>query len=171
MLQLYVLGRTRAVCERLKAGLETLGVLATMQSYPDTFKNCLVFSEEKLTAGLVEDLFKPGLSPGGSNRRVTEERIIGYWMDFLQDAEEGSTVVTLEDVLIFATGTNRIPPLGLLPSPNLSFLHKDEEDGQSKFPIANTCANQLKLPIHPSYDLFKENVEFGILNSPNFGRA
>lgn len=76
---------------RLKAGLETLGVLATMQSYPDTFKNCLVFSEEKLTAGLVEDLFKPGLSPGGSNRRVTEERIIGYWMDFLQDAEGRET--------------------------------------------------------------------------------
>lgn len=90
---------------------------------------------------------------------------------FLYIFTEGSTVVTLEDVLIFATGTNRIPPLGLLPSPNLSFLHKDDEDGQSKFPIANTCANQLKLPIHPSYDLFKENVEFGILNSPNFGRA
>lgn len=55
------------------------------------FKNCLVFSEEKLTAVLVEDLFKPGLSPGGSNRRVTEERIIGYWMDFLQDAEGRAT--------------------------------------------------------------------------------
>lgn len=66
-------------------------VLATMQSYPDNFKNCLVFSEEKLTAVLVEDLFKPGLSPGGSNRRVTEERIIGYWMDFLQDAEGRAT--------------------------------------------------------------------------------
>lgn len=54
-------------------------------------KNCLVFSEEKLTAVLVEDLFKPGLSPGGSNIRVTEERIIGYWMDFLQDAEGRAT--------------------------------------------------------------------------------
>lgn len=100
---------------------------------------------------------------------LRENRIIYFFCIFI--FTEGSTVVTLEDVLIFATGTNRIPPLGLLPSPNLSFLHKDDEDGQSKFPIANTCANQLKLPIHPSYDLFKENVEFGILNSPNFGRA
>lgn len=102
---------------------------------------------------------------------VLHLKTIKLFIFYIYIFTEGSTVVTLEDVFIFATGTNSIPPLGLLPSPILSFLLKDEEDGQSKFPIANTCANQLKLPIHSSYDLFKENVEFGILNSPNFGRA
>lgn len=54
-----------------------------MQLYLDNFKNCFVFLEEKLIVVLVEDFFKLGFSFGGSNRRVIEERIIGYWMDFL----------------------------------------------------------------------------------------
>ncbi|XP_062600097.1 G2/M phase-specific E3 ubiquitin-protein ligase-like [Saccostrea cucullata] len=169
MIKWYCLERTRTAFDRFKSGLQTLGVLATIQSYPESFRDCLMFTNIKLTAISMEDIFRPCVSPTGSNRRTVEDRLVGYWRDFLQDAEEGATVVTLEHLLIFATGTNRVPPLGLSPSPVLSFLH--EEEGGGKFPIANTCGNELKIPIHPSFEMFKENMEFGILNAPNFGRA
>lgn len=48
---------------------------------------------------------------------------------------------TLKDLLIFATGVDSIPPLGFPTKPVLTFLHSED-----KYPLANTCALQLKLP-------------------------
>ncbi len=56
---------------------------------------------------------------------------------------EGQAAVSVEDVLMFATG---------LP-----------------FPMANTCSNLLKLPLLNSYSVFKSQMDFGIQNSPGFG--
>lgn len=75
--------------------------------------------------------------------------------------------VTLEDVLMFSTGTNRIPPLGFDMGPTLTFLHADKE--HRKFPEANTCGLILRLPIHSSYESFNEYMISGIAQSPHFG--
>ena len=74
----------------------------------------------------------------------------------------------MQDLLIFATGAARIPPLGLTPKPQIRFTK------ESDYPIANTCAIILFLPLCRngcSYDNFKANMDFGILNSRDFGRA
>jgi hypothetical protein len=79
---------------------------------------------------------------------------------------EKATKASLSTILVFATGSDSIPPLGFSPLPSVSFIHKKEE-GQnfiSKYPMANTCANELRLPVIETYE------EFGILNSPGFGR-
>ena len=77
--------------------------------------------------------------------------------------------VTLPEILIFATGSNEIPPLGFRPKPQIYFWDEAR-------PRSNTCANILYLPLHLqkddlSYDLFKEFMDFSILNSPTFGLA
>ena len=72
---------------------------------------------------------------------------------------------SLEDVLSFSSGADYIPPLGFPIMPTLQFLH----DSSSKYPQANTCSIILKLPIvHLSYDDFKANMDFGILNGKVF---
>lgn len=64
---------------------------------------------------------------------------------------------------MFATGVPCMPPAGMEPRPRLQFLTS------SKLPMANTCANTLKLPLLDRYNTFKENMNFGIKNSPGFG--
>lgn len=76
---------------------------------------------------------------------------------------EKVTAVSLEDVLMFATGLSALPPAGLTPPPSIDFLT------DSAFPMATTCTNTLKLPQLDTYSVFKTNMEFGIQNAPGFG--
>lgn len=55
--------------------------------------------------------------------------------------------MSVEDVLMFATGLSSLPPSGLEPLPQIEFLD------DSAFPMANTCTNSLKLPLLDSYTL------------------
>ena len=67
--------------------------------------------------------------------------------------------------MMFATGMPEEPLMGFQPRPSLTFhLH-------STFPTANTCANQISIPIDvTSYEQFKYNLTFGISNCAGFGQ-
>uniref|UniRef100_A0A3B4TCS3 HECT domain-containing protein n=1 Tax=Seriola dumerili TaxID=41447 RepID=A0A3B4TCS3_SERDU len=68
----------------------------------------------------------------------------------------GSNRRTTENlVFMFSTGLKSIPPAGMTQ--------------ESMYPLANTCANTITLPLLQTYSLFKANMDFGILNSPGFG--
>ena len=74
----------------------------------------------------------------------------------------------LKDILIFATGADQIPPMGFVPTPSVTF------DASTRFPMANTCANVLILPLNAgdgNYSTFKEKMDTAILGSPGFGVA
>ena len=58
------------------------------------------------------------------------------------------TSCTIEDVLIFFTGTDRIPPSGFDKEPTIHFIH----DESAKFCTASTCDIQLCLPT--KYDVY-----------------
>ncbi|KAF3842605.1 hypothetical protein F7725_024556 [Dissostichus mawsoni] len=94
----------------------------------------------------------------GSGRESYE--LLGRLSSRLNDSS-----VTLEEVLMFATGVPCVPPAGMSPLPRLQFLCSTT----STFPMANTCANILKLPLLDTYGAFKANMNFGINNSPGFG--
>ena len=70
---------------------------------------------------------------------------------------------TLEDVLMFGTGLREVPPATVQPQPQLVFQKS------SRFPVANVCANTIKIPILNSYEEFEEAMDFGIGNAPGFG--
>uniref|UniRef100_A0A3P8S1S8 HECT domain-containing protein n=1 Tax=Amphiprion percula TaxID=161767 RepID=A0A3P8S1S8_AMPPE len=65
------------------------------------------------------------------------------------------------------------PSIGFSPSPSVEFIHKEDDDFSSTplFPMANTCVNCIRLPLHASYQLFKEKFDFAIGNTYGFGRA
>ncbi|XP_051814886.1 G2/M phase-specific E3 ubiquitin-protein ligase-like isoform X3 [Acanthochromis polyacanthus] len=160
----YVLQRTRAPFERFRDGLTALGVLEAVQRYPLQMKCLFVSGEKALTATDIESLFQIIHSERGSNAFQEECRTMTFWQDYLQDAEfeEG---VSLEDILVFFTGCDSIPALGFSPKPSLEFIN------HSRFPVANTCDNILRIPLHASYTAFKHDMDFAIRNSPGFGRA
>lgn len=79
--------------------------------------------------------------------------------------------MTLEDVLRFATGAEKIPPLGFSEKPVLDFLHEPVNNQRRVFPEANTCALILRLPLHALYEDFSDHMISGIVQSPNFGTA
>ncbi|KAA0706278.1 hypothetical protein E1301_Tti022447 [Triplophysa tibetana] len=112
-------------------------------------------------------LFKAELSCPGSNRWRLGKKVEGYWRDFLVDVEDGVFEIELQQILIFASGADRIPALGFTPQPTIGFIH---EIGRN-YPEANTCLVKLKLPIHETYENFTKYMFEGIIQSPTFGMA
>ncbi|CAI5673965.1 unnamed protein product [Oreochromis niloticus] len=172
ILMFQVIHRVRGPFERFQDGLRTLEVLDKIQAHPESFRTLLCWSPSVLTADLLDSLFTIRLSPAGSNKRHAEAVVISFWRDYLTDAEDQDGTQKLGTILAFATGANTVPPIGFSPQPSIEFLHQ-EPDAQtmSKLPIANTCINCLKLPLHTSYKDFQENMDFALGNTHGFGIA
>ena len=79
---------------------------------------------------------------------------IGISIHFI-DEEIGCT---LQDVLVFFSGANRVPPLGFDKRPSLTFLHNN-----AKLPTASTCDIRLRIPAcYTQYQNFKEAMVLGV---------
>lgn len=71
--------------------------------------------------------------------------------------------VSLDMVLSFFTGTDRVPPLGY-PRVVLSFNHSNP------YPTSSTCAVELTLPtIYQDYDTFKHHLDVAFTMHGGFG--
>lgn len=57
------------------------------------------------------------------------------------EGEQRSATLRLEDLLVFVTGADRIPPLGFNDVAEVRFLHGETK----KLPIASTCAPAISL--------------------------
>ena len=75
-----------------------------------------------------------------NNRKMLTLYIYKH-LSFTQ-GETAHEQASLRDVLIFATGSDEIPPTGFEPRPRIEFLYNTK-------PRANTCGNVLHLPLHP----------------------
>ncbi|KAK7922263.1 hypothetical protein WMY93_009165 [Mugilogobius chulae] len=163
----YVEGRTKGALEQLIEGLDCLGLAKAMKTHSDKLKPLFVLSAQKLIVQDLLSLFEVKFSPQGSNARVRETKTVGFWRDWLIDVSDGCRPVTLEDVLIFASGVDSLPPLDFLQKPEIEFLH-DTGMGPRRYPEANTCSVILRLPLHTEYDDFVEYMESGIRQAPVF---
>ena len=167
----YTLGRAWPALEQFKQGLSDMGVLEAITNNPNAFTVAFCHFPEELDALKFSGMFIVLYSEEGSNKRATENVILSYWHDYLQDAEDGKTMVTLSDVLFFTSGLKQLPPMRLGWDLSLGFLHDPDNDNNlSPYPKANTCGPVLQLPIvHKSYDAFKDAMNFAIGNSKGFG--
>ncbi|MEQ2222794.1 hypothetical protein ILYODFUR_030126, partial [Ilyodon furcidens] len=145
-------------------GLKALGVLDELLRYPVQLKSLFTKPEKGVMAAEVENLFHIKRSERGSNTFHKKSRTLAFWQDYLQDAECEDSV-SLEDILVSFSGCDSIPTLGFSPKPSLEFI------SYSRFPVANTCENILRIPFHNAYSDFKTDMDFAIRNSPGFGRA
>ncbi|XP_067088310.1 G2/M phase-specific E3 ubiquitin-protein ligase-like [Osmerus mordax] len=175
ILQFQVVNRLHGPLERFKEGLRTLGLLEEVVKQPEAFRPLFCSPPQTLNADGLDHLFVICFSSAGSNRRVQENIAVGFWRDYLLDAEEGNSPCSLEKILMFATGCSALPAIGLKPEPSIEFLHTDcllpgDTQQRAKFPTANTCVNCLRLPLHKDYTAFKYNMDFGICNTQGFGQ-
>ncbi|MGH0130112.1 UNVERIFIED_CONTAM: hypothetical protein FKN15_006173 [Acipenser sinensis] len=152
---------------RFKLGLSTLDVLDAIRKFPQAFQPAFCHTETKLTSQEIDQMFSIVMESQGSNKRQTQSKVTGWWRDYLIDAQEEETGVSLGEILAFATGTDYPPALGWETKPSIEFIYSSD-----LLPTANTCANILRLPtVHKEYEDFKKNMDFAIQNSPGFGQA
>ena len=164
--------------EQFIHGLNNCNLLQLIRSNPEAFRMIFEYSNQLLTAEMVDEVFDPVYSPVGSSAFVEEQAIMFNFNQLLEDIEQGKVSVdiegqsfkfTLGDILQFVTGCRDIPAIGFLPQPSISFLHGD--DAKKKL-SPNTCANILRFPVTEKmlkYPYFKEDIIFCIVNSPGFG--
>ncbi|KAM9711457.1 G2/M phase-specific E3 ubiquitin-protein ligase isoform 2-T2 [Dama dama] len=146
----HVIKRVQAPFESFKQGLKTLGVLEKIQTYPEAFFHIFCHKPENLSAKILSDLF--------TVHTLSDVQTLGFWNSYLQALEDGKSTVTMEDILIFATGCKSIPPAGFKPTPSIECLHMD-------FPVGNKCNNCLALPITSTYKEFQESMDIAIKNT------
>ncbi|RLW10231.1 hypothetical protein DV515_00002176 [Chloebia gouldiae] len=145
----HVIKRITLPLESFRQGLKTLGVLEKMQMHPHVFSSIFCHKPERLSAETVYDLFTIDSS---------SDEGADFWMGYLQDVESGDSLVTLEDILLFVTGSYYIPSVGFDPEPTVKFLC-------IRYPIGNRLLNCLELPITKTYQQFKNKMELTIRNT------
>ncbi|GLV46776.1 hypothetical protein CBL_20924, partial [Carabus blaptoides fortunei] len=143
-------------------GLNMFGLYDILRKYPDDTKKLFCFEEcTKLTTIKIIQLFKINFSLQGTQKYISENRIISFWRDYLQRCEDMETSVTLANILSFVTGADHEPPLGFATSPNIIFIHEID----SKYPKANTCSLTLYLPVgETDFDNFVAVMDYAIIN-------
>ncbi|NXL91943.1 G2E3 ligase, partial [Alectura lathami] len=149
----HVIKRIISPLESFRHGLRTLGVLEKMEMHPDAFSSVFCHKPERLSAETLCDLFTIHCSSD-----IIEVGGADFWMGYLQDVESGESVVTLEDILCFVTGSSSIPLVGFDPQPTIKFL-------PVSYPIGNRLLNCLELPITRTYENFKNIMELTIRNT------
>ncbi len=80
---------------------------------------------------------------------------------------EGKNDCRTEDVLVFFTGADRVPPLGFEKKPKVTFLHESDR----KFCTSSTCDIQLRLPTShgEDYQSFQEAIVMSLRDNDGFG--
>ena len=74
-------------------------------------------------------------------------------------------LIALDDVMIFFSGSDKLPPLGFPKKPSLHF------NSTNIYPTASTCALELTLPSKygTNYDAFKAAMFVGLKYHGGFG--
>ena len=140
-------------------GLNCVGNLGQlMLSSPHVFFSIMCEQTDKLTASEFIKLYTIEFSTAGSNKRELEEQTMYSFELFLRDVEDKEIEgVTLDNLLVFVTGADAVPPLGF--DDKISVRFYDQEPNTRRLPWASTCALELYLPRGP-----KESDSFnGIL--------
>uniref|UniRef100_A0A1X7UU46 HECT domain-containing protein n=1 Tax=Amphimedon queenslandica TaxID=400682 RepID=A0A1X7UU46_AMPQE len=160
-------------------GLASLGVLDLIKEYPDIMKDFFVDNQRRLTA----EIFQVKYCNKDSPRRQTEEATYIMFVDFIEKCEEKEICanvsdissgveksqreyVTLEDILLFCTGTTKVPPDGFYTKPTICF-------SDDLLATASTCDLILRIPtaFYDNSEKFEEMFVWSLKGHIGFGRV
>uniref|UniRef100_A0A665TPK4 G2/M-phase specific E3 ubiquitin protein ligase n=1 Tax=Echeneis naucrates TaxID=173247 RepID=A0A665TPK4_ECHNA len=150
--------RMQLPLQRFREGLQTLGVFDQVQLFPSAFCSVFCDSANRLTAQTLTRLFAIDFSQQ-EEKLSRETAVFSFWRHFLLECEVGKCSVSLQDVLLFATGAWELPTVNLFPPPSISFLHHFKE---GLFPQSKPSSKRLLLPVTSSYQAFKSCMEQAI---------
>ncbi|XP_056248562.1 G2/M phase-specific E3 ubiquitin-protein ligase [Seriola aureovittata] len=158
--------RMQLPLQRFREGLQTLGVFDQVQLFPSAFCGVFCEADDRLTAQTLAQLFTVHFSQQ-EDRLNRETPVVTFWRHFLLECEVGRSSISLQDLLLFATGAEVLPTAGLLPPPSISFLHPlsssppgtEEAGDEGLFPQSEPSSKHLLLPVTSSYQAFKSSME------------
>eukprot|EP00794_Sanderia_malayensis_P006413 gene6413-7144_t len=170
LLKFHFLYSVHAEMQQMKDGLNAIGGFGDIVfGCAEIFNNVLGNEVKTLTYVSFKKEYCIMLSEAGSNRRAMEEMTIYSFEVFLQDLEEKQVGdLRLEDLLIFITGADKIPPLGFDSSIKIDFY--DFQDNNRRLPHASTCSPAIFLPRGmENPDTFKELMKEVLTECHGFG--
>lgn len=83
----YSVYRVQPAFDQLMEGLQTCELLSYLQKDAALFHEVFCKQKTVISADIVKRLFRTQSSEVGSNPKRTEDRVLGYWWEYLQDCE------------------------------------------------------------------------------------
>ena len=164
----YVHFQVHAELDQLRKGLfETLQFELLTIRYPSEVWNMFAASEDfEVTPAFLCDSVLIDYSHNGSNNRTKEETIIYNWNEYIFGLPKADGEVRLADVLMFMSGSSKVPATGFPKTPTIRFTDVD------CFPTASTCDVSLMFPRKMAlleFEQFQVKMNFCIKGSYGFG--
>ncbi|XP_052008021.1 G2/M phase-specific E3 ubiquitin-protein ligase-like [Xyrauchen texanus] len=167
----YLYHRVASMVQQFIAGMNSCGQMWEMvamnwREFLPLFTN----AQEKLSRNDIRNLFTISWSPQGSNHREQEEETVFHWECWLMSIQEEDMDISFEDLLVFVTGADSVPPLGFPHKCQLDFYN--QEDGSCRIPYSSTCSLCLFLPRGVTEEEeFKRLMFLALKGSLGFGKV
>ncbi|CAC5405287.1 G2H3 [Mytilus coruscus] len=180
--------RCSSMITDLKKGLETYDVLKLV--IKENLRDLFEYKKVRINSSDLLALLKPRFSHDPRKKEHEELVLVNFhhFVESIQDNEletvlkEGDVILTTtmnefirelepKHILVFATGSSRIPTTGFHPKPAVTFHH----DNTQYFPCAVTCSNELQLFVNAANTnlyVFASNFFLvGLMNGGTFSKC
>ena len=138
--------------KKFRRGVQKLGLMTIIDNFQQFLFLLQPSNSNLLTTRKLNLLLKANFSEEGSNKRLLENAIYGFFNRYTREVAAGRrNGLCLEDILRFTTGTPEEPPLGFGISPCIEFAQvADLAAAKNKWaylPTSNTCINKVTFPV------------------------
>nr|XP_022338895.1 uncharacterized protein LOC111134287 [Crassostrea virginica] len=167
LLKGHVYLRIHAEIAQFRRGLNSLEFYTLMKSNSEEMRELFLhtFSSSMITMQKLKEITYINYSEDGSNDKKKEEDTVYAFELFLQDCSEDTSEINLNQLLVFWTGADTIPPLG---------FHKKLEifvEDPALLPVAHTCDLSLELSRGETPEEFHRKMELAITCGGEFHLA
>ncbi|XP_038150974.1 uncharacterized protein LOC119789863 [Cyprinodon tularosa] len=144
----YIYHRVASMISQFIEGLNSCGELWDLvKSHWETFLPVMTSKEQKaLSLEEFKQLFTFCFSDPDSDLRAAEEATAAHWETVLTMVSDGEAYFSFEDLLLFITGADHLPPLGFPKLISLCFYSQDAGSSAMNLPHASEESLELFLP-------------------------
>lgn len=162
-----------AEIDQFKKGLNSIGGFGEVVMNNGKVFNVVLSKDntDKLSFHSIKKLYRVIYSEDGSNDKEKEASTMYAFELFLQDLEDNEVEdLSLDDLLVFMTGADSIPPLGF--DDHLTIAFYDQQDHVKRIPWSSTCTLTLYLPRgFDDTQEFKLLMRMALMNGVGFGKC
>lgn len=172
LLKQYFVYGVHAEYTQFLEGMNSIGNFGNVvMEHEEVFAAILGNKQPKLTSVMFMSLYELFRSEEGSNKRKQEDDTVYCFELFIKDLEEGEAGnLILEDLIVFITGADAVPPLGFEKKISIEFY--DFTGNVRRRPWSSTCGLTLHLPrgiADPAE--FNSLIKESLLDCHGFGKV
>lgn len=144
----YIHDRVAGIISQFTEGLNSCdGLWDQIKSHCESFVPVMTCSNHSpLTHQEFKQLFTVTFTSDCEELRAAENQTVQHWDTVLSLISDGQATFSFEDLLVFVSGLDHIPPLGFSSSISLRFYSQGGVLSGVRLPFASTCTLELFLP-------------------------